>query len=247
MMLGAYTRLTDAGLGCPDWPACYGQWVVDASSAIANPSLHLGKAWTEMLHRYMAGLLGLVIAGLILAWLKKATNNKARLLPLLIGAVLLFQALLGMWTVTLKLWPVVVMGHLMGGMLLLSLLWVTTLNARTTLNPQTPLQNSGLRIVAAFTLFILMLQIALGGWTSANYAALVCPDFPSCHTGTSVVWNFVGASNVKFIHGGVKLLSSNALMTIHMLHRLGAGLCALFISGIIIMIFRQKNNDRRLR
>ncbi len=261
MMLGAYTRLSDAGLGCPDWPACYGQWMVNASTAIANPSLHLGKAWTEMLHRYMAGLLGLGIAGLIVVQLKRSKNNRARVLPLLIGAVLLFQALLGMWTVTLKLWPVVVMGHLMGGMLLLSLLWVTTptlirgfappfVGRADRTRPVTGegyLPNSGLRIASAFTLLMLILQIALGGWTSANYAALVCPDFPSCHTGTSVVWDFVGASNVKFIPGGVELLSANALMTIHMLHRLGAALCALLIGGIIIIIFRQANNHRLRR
>jgi len=242
MMLGAYTRLTDAGLGCPDWPACYGQWVVNASTAIANPALHLGKAWTEMLHRYMAGLLGLGIAGLIVAWLKQATHHKARILPCLIGVVLLFQALLGMWTVTLKLWPVVVMGHLMGGMLLLSLLWMTTLNARMTLNPKTRLQNSGLRIVAAFTLFILILQIALGGWTSANYAALVCPDFPNCHTGISVVRNVADAFHLQFIHGGVELLSANALMTIHMLHRIGAVICALLIGSTVFIIWRKKSN-----
>lgn len=262
MMLGAYTRLTDAGLGCPDWPACYGQWMINASSAINNPTLHLAKAWTEMLHRYMAGLLSLGIVGLIIALLKQATNNKAHLLPLLIGAVLLFQALLGMWTVTLKLWPVVVMGHLMGGMLLLSLLWMTTLNARMRLNPKIPppacgvaapffkggegrSQNGGLRIVAAFTLFFLILQIALGGWTSAHYAALVCPDFPSCHTGTSVVWDFAGAFHFKFIPGGVELLSANALMTIHMLHRIGAMLCVFFIAGLSLIIWT-KESDRIL-
>ncbi len=242
MMLGAYTRLTDAGLGCPDWPACYGQWMVNASTAITNPSLHLGKAWTEMLHRYMAGLLGLGIAGLIVVQLKRAKSNTARVLPFLIGAVLLFQALLGMWTVTLKLWPVVVMGHLMGGMLLLSLLWVTTLNAKIPPPAFGMAQDGGLRIVAALTLLMLILQIALGGWTSANYAALVCPDFPSCHTGTSVVWDFVGASNVKFIPGGVELLSANALITIHMLHRLGAMLCVFFIAGLALIIWIKESN-----
>lgn len=245
MMLGAYTRLTDAGLGCPDWPACYGQWMLDASTALKNPTLHLAKAWTEMLHRYMAGLLGLGIVGLIMALLKQATNNKARLLPLLIGAVLLFQALLGMWTVTLKLWPVVVMGHLMGGMLLLSLLWVTTLKyfrkGEEGMQHNLPMPRE-LPLFAALTLLVLILQIALGGWTSAHYAALVCPDFPSCHTGTSVVWDFAGASNVKFIPGGVELLSANALMTIHMLHRIGAALCALLIGTTVFMIWRFENN-----
>ncbi len=262
MMLGAYTRLSDAGLGCPDWPGCYGHWMVDAKTAMNNPSLHWGKAWTEMLHRYMAGLLGLGIAGLMAAQLKRAKRYTERVLPLFIGIVLLFQALLGMWTVTLKLWPVVVMGHLMGGMLLLSLLWVTTLHseipppALLTLWPVGPLlkggddtsysllQNKRLRILVAFTLLILILQIALGGWTSAHYAALVCPDFPTCHKTTSLVWDFKGAFNLKFIPGGVELLSANALKTIHMLHRLGAGLCVLFIAALARILWIQKSDDK---
>jgi heme o synthase len=256
MMLGAYTRLTDAGLGCPDWPACYGVWFVDTSSAMAHPTLHVGKAWTEMLHRYMAGFLGLGILGLIIVLLKQATHHQARFFAWLIGAVLLFQALLGRWTVTLKLWPVVVMGHLMGGMVLLSLLWVMTLANLDPLirgfAPPSPLGGEGylankrwVRVLAAITLLMLILQIALGGWTSAHYAALVCPDFPQCHRAGSFVWDFKHAFDLTWIPGGVTLLNANALMTIHMLHRLGAALCALVMTALLIML-RRSYPDRSL-
>ncbi|MFL7053764.1 heme A synthase, partial [Vibrio cyclitrophicus] len=128
IVLGAYTRLSDAGLGCPDWPGCYGKITVpsdvlavtEANLQFPERALEADKAWIEMIHRYFAGTLGLLIF-VVVAWCIKKNITTAGL-PLLISATVIFQALLGMWTVTLKLMPVVVMAHLMGGFTLLSLL-----------------------------------------------------------------------------------------------------------------------------
>ena len=136
VILGAYTRLSDAGLGCPDWPGCYGHVGVPASpaaldranEAFAQRPVEPAKAWKEMVHRYAAGLLGLVVLGLtVSAWRRAAGRALATALLVLI----VFQAALGMWTVTLLLKPVVVMGHLLGGFAVLSLLWLGYLGARS--------------------------------------------------------------------------------------------------------------------
>jgi heme A synthase len=136
VILGAYTRLSDAGLGCPDWPGCYGhltvpshpEAVAQANEAYGHRPVDAGKAWKEMVHRYAAGLLGVLVLGLaVRAWRQGAD----RLLVTATLVLVLFQAALGMWTVTLLLKPVIVMAHLLGGFTVLSLLWLGYLNARS--------------------------------------------------------------------------------------------------------------------
>jgi cytochrome c oxidase assembly protein subunit 15 len=235
VMLGAWVRLTDAGLGCPDWPGCYGRLVVpDAAEEIRNDygrPLEAGKAWREMIHRYLASTLGLVCVALaVLAWLNRRDLGQPRCAPLVLVALVVFQGLLGMWTVTLLLKPIVVVAHLLGGFATLALLawlgrWRTVrLSAAT----------AGLRALGLAAAAALVLQISLGGWTSANYAALACPDFPTCQTqwwpaiadfGEGfVLWRGIGID----YEGGV--LDHPARVAVHFAHRLGAVLAAVLIA-----------------
>ena len=214
ILLGAYTRLKDAGLGCPDWPGCYGNF-------LAPQNDH--KAWIEMIHRYVAGTLGLLI--LLIA------IKKTNLLTLSLLSLVIFQALLGMWTVTLGLYPVVVMGHLLGGFAILSLSWLLYLSLTPHKKNISP--KSQLKIIAYSALIVLIIQIALGGWTSANYAALVCADFPSCQGNLWPKMDWVQAFNLTatgiFNSPGVPL-ENTPRVTIQMAHRLGALATALIIT-----------------
>ena len=192
---GAYTRLSDAGLGCPDWPACYGQLigVPDAAAALAHSPdapLDVRKAWIEVGHRYVAGLLGLLI--LVAAFFAVRQKPVWRA-PLLLAFLVIGQSLLGMLTVTEKLRPIVVSAHLLGGMSIMAVLGyaltlaprhVALLLARHGGDQQKMLQTRKvLRVVALWSALLLFVQIFSGGWVSANYAALACPDFPFCHGG----------------------------------------------------------------
>lgn len=232
VLLGAYTRLSDAGLGCPDWPGCYGKIVVpDAPHEVEQKHyldqrpLEPEKGWKEMVHRYFAGTLGLFILVLaVWAWFRRGRPHQPVLLPAFLLVLVIFQALLGMWTVTLQLKPVVVMGHLLGGMATFSLLVLLALRTR----PETwvgSLNPHAWRGFAMFGLIVLVLQIALGGWTSSNYAALACPDFPTCQGSwwpetdfkeAFVLWRGLGV-NYEF---GV--LEHPARTAIHLTHRIGA-------------------------
>lgn len=243
--LGAYTRLTDAGLGCPDWPGCYGQWILNPKT-IVDPGFNTQKAWTEMLHRYMAGSLGILIFVLALQLIKNALKSKKiPLLPLLLVILLIFQALLGMWTVTLKLFPAVVMAHLLGGVSTLVLLWVCVLNALPPLgnsfekNTATRLRRWGW---LAFTATIV--QLLLGGWTSANYAALVCLDFPFCQIPKDFHFDFFEA--FRFSAGVVgsagEPLSLNARISVQILHRIGALLVFILVGCFSLLTWRHTTN-----
>lgn len=233
VILGAYTRLKGAGLGCPDWPGCYGQLSVPkTANAIAlaqklypNQPVEATKAWPEMVHRYFAGTLVLLIVTLtILGVVKRKTMRQSYKVTWVLLGCIVFQALLGMWTVTLKLHPLVVMGHLLGGMTIASLLWWLTLrsgnlvtSANHTLNYLKPFLAVGIGIVA--------IQIFLGGWTSANYASIVCPDFPFCQNSLFPKFDFAQAFNFLRpiglnYQGGV--LDATARVTIQMCHRYGA-------------------------
>jgi len=183
--LGAYTRLTHAGLGCPDWPGCYGlhdvpqtsEEILKAEAAFPDRPVEPQKAWNEMIHRYFAGALGLLILAIAFLSVKYREVGTPVLLPLFILCVVTFQAALGMWTVTMKLMPIVVMGHLLGGLTTLSLLFLLYIRLRRFHVRE---GNTTLRKLAKFGLigiFLLTLQIALGGWTSSNYAALTCTEF----------------------------------------------------------------------
>ena len=277
VVLGAYTRLTNAGLGCPDWPGCYGQLVpqIDAT----NPLINAAKAWTEMIHRYLAGSLGIIIFVLAFFIVKNKSrfNKQSQILAITVSALVIFQALLGMWTVTLKLFPVVVMAHLMGGLATLSLLWWLTLilqSHHTALyknnfsffsSPSSPCANMrerqsksyfctkprALRIWGIIGLIMLLIQIFLGGWTSANYAALVCLDFPFCDNfNQNLGLNFQFANIVKafnFTAVGVDgsqgtPLGYAARIMIHMLHRIGALLTTLIIGWLVLLTWMRSQN-----
>ncbi len=189
VVLGAYVRLSDAGLGCPDWPGCYGTLTVPQSeSALAHAQtaypdsrVEHGKAWKEMIHRYLAGALGLlVLAIFVLGWRARKEIEVSPWLSSFLLVLIVFQAALGMWTVTLLLKPAVVTAHLMGGMTTLALLaWIA--HRHWGLVSTRYLQSDALRFWVRGALAILFAQIFLGGWTSTNYAALACTDFPTCH------------------------------------------------------------------
>ena len=244
VVLGAYVRLSNAGLGCPDWPGCYGQIgvptvaadVSQANAAFPERQVEAHKAWKEMIHRYFAGMLGLLILALaIMAWRNRDAPGQPVKLPLFLVGLVIFQALLGMWTVTLLLKPVVVMGHLLGGLTTLALLaW---LSLRTSALRTVGNGPGGLRVLAAIALAVLISQIALGGWTSANYAALACYDFPTCQgqwwpamdfREAFVLWRGLGVD----YEGGV--LGNEARVAIHVTHRLGA-LAALLVIGLLAL------------
>ncbi|MEM6510054.1 MAG: COX15/CtaA family protein, partial [Pseudomonadota bacterium] len=190
--LGAYTRLSDAGLGCPDWPGCYGFLTVPKHETALlhveqnypDMMFEAAKAWKEMIHRYFAGALGLLILALfVFAWLKRQYPNTPVKLPLALLLLVVFQAVLGMWTVTMNLQPLVVMGHLLGGFSILSLLFLLYLRLKT--DPVAS-SDSGAKPyyrLALVGLVVLILQIALGGWLAANYAAPHCNGLPLCSYG----------------------------------------------------------------
>ncbi|MCB1773353.1 MAG: COX15/CtaA family protein [Gammaproteobacteria bacterium] len=252
IVLGAYTRLSDAGLGCPDWPGCYGHLVVPASEEhvvekhyLEQRALEPEKGWMEMIHRYFAGTLGLFILAIaIWSWRRRARDpRQPLLLPLFLLALVVFQAALGMWTVTLLLKPVVVMAHLLGGFATFSFLVLLALRTA----PRRPLTVSPRwRGMAAAGLLILVLQIALGGWTSTNYAALSCGDFPTCQGRwlpemdfgeAFVMWRGLG---VNYEYG---VLDNPARTAIHVTHRVGAVVTLLFLGWLVIRILR---HDRAL-
>jgi len=245
--LGAYVRLSDAGLGCPDWPGCYGHLLgvpaaadehAAALAAFPERPVETHKAWKEMVHRYFAGSLGLLIlliAGL--AWRHRRRLRQSPALPTVLVGVVGIQALLGMWTVTLLLKPVIVTAHLLGGMSTLALLlWLLLRQRRRPLNPVP----ASLRLLAFLVLLAIGLQIALGGWVSSNYAALSCSDFPTCLGEWIPETDFAQAFHVvrelgKTAEGAS--LSGTALVTIQWTHRLGALILALLAGTLAYALF----------
>ena len=250
IVLGAFVRLSDAGLGCPDWPGCYGQltWPVEsgeiqqANQAFPERLVESSKAWKEMVHRYLAGTLVLLVVGInFLAW-KTGARGSVRTLAAVLLALILFQAALGMWTVTLKLLPVVVMGHLMGGLATFSLLlWLTW---STGSGERTPTGESirQLRPMILLAFAVLVVQLALGGWTSANYSALACPDFPACQGQWWPEANyrdgFILSREIGVDYeGGVLDLRSR--VAIQMAHRTGALITFILLGILSIRLMRR--------
>ena len=252
VMLGAYVRLSQAGLGCPDWPGCYGHVTVptaqQASVADVGRPLEAARAWKEMIHRYFAGSLATLILVLAaMAWVKRKQPGQPLLLPMLLLGLVIFQALLGMWTVTLLLFPPVVMGHLLGGMATFALLVLLVLQSGGFLDngtSATPL----MRRLAALGLAVLICQIALGGWVSSNYAAIACPDFPTCQGSWWPAMDFSGGFSWHGLgidyQGGI--LDSAARVAIHVVHRLGA-LCTFLALGAAALLFLFKGGNRELK
>ncbi len=244
--LGAYTRLSNAGLGCPDWPGCYGKLVVphdqnQANVAFPERPLEAQKAWKEMVHRYFAGTLGVLILWLaVLAWRHRQDPLQPVALPLFLVALVVFQALLGMWTVTELLMPLFVMAHLLGGMTTLALLWWLALRRGRLVTPGVDL--AGLRPWVLLGLVVVVVQMALGGWTSANYAAVACPDFPTCQAqwwppmdlgNGFTLWHGHGLN----FEGGV--LHNDARVAIHMMHRVGAVVTLCYIGWLGVAALRR--------
>ena len=296
IVFGAFVRLSDAGLSCPDWPTCYGkatwpgheQEIAHANETFPQRPFETHKAWREQVHRMLAGTLGTLVLAIALsaAWRRRGAlaaiaasavaaaigvalymkgayavstgfSAIALALPFLAAArldrpapyrvavatfaVIVFQAMLGMWTVTWLLKPLVVMGHLLGGLLTFSLLsWIAlSLLTRWQATPQ----QHALRTMAVVSLVLLSLQIALGGWTSANYAALACgADFPKC-AGTwwpqtdfgegFVLWRGIGVN----YEGGV--LDAAARAAIQLAHRIGALVVFLYVLATAVATWRR--------
>lgn len=245
--LGAYTRLKHAGLGCPDWPKCFENWIVHPNVTMpALTSEASRKAWIEMIHRYAAGILCCKIVFLngVSIYQKQ---NKGTFLLKITAVITCFQALFGMWTVTWRLHPLAVMPHLMGGLAITTLLTLSY-HQRYTPASETPIP-SILKKTLQVLLGVLLIQIILGGWTSANYAALSCPDFPTCQgKWTTSIQNLVQGFSLPFgfdnYEGGV--ISGEGRIGIHIAHRLGAMICcALVIIMTQITITRRKDLPSR--
>ena len=270
VVLGAYVRLSSAGLGCPDWPGCYGHLTPSAaaadahvlSSPMAGRPLEVGKAWREMVHRYAAGTLGLLIASLALIGI---LGRRERVLPAryvtILLAIVLAQALLGMLTVTWQLEPLVVTLHLLFGFTTLSLLlWLVLSLARRAHGPrpapggtaERALAGAGAtaraRLLATLALIALGVQIALGGWTSSNYAAMGCPDFPTCQAQWWPAGDYLAAFDLRGVsartyEGGV--LDAPARTAIQFSHRLGALVIAIVLSSAALAVLRVRDRPAR--
>jgi heme a synthase len=223
VVLGAWVRLTDAGLGCPDWPGCYGHIYPNAGHVDAQPGVQLGKALHEMIHRYFAGTLVLVIT-ILLVWAVRYRKDRDQPLipPALLFVVVCLQGALGALTVTMLLKPLIVTAHLLGGLTTLGLLWWLSLRPE---RRQLPAREAGLRKYAVVGLAALIVQIALGGWTSSNYAAVACPDLPTCQHSW---WPPMDFRDAFVLWRGLQLdyeggvLANPARVAIHFTHRLGA-------------------------
>lgn len=276
VVIGAYVRLSDAGLGCPDWPGCYGHVTVPAAdheiaaaeARFPERPVEAAKAWKEMIHRYLAEALGLFIVVLAVMSVFIKDPQRPRKLPWFLVALVIFQGILGMWTVTWQLKPLAVTGHLIGGMSTFSaLLWmwlsvrprasaaVGVIHTRTheirseraaamvierevvaAGAGEAPLRAPrGLRAFALVGLIVVACQIFLGGWTSTNYAALACPDLPTCHGSflpeldlpeAFTLWRGLG---INYEYG---VLDARARVTIHYIHRVGA-LVVTLVLGVL--------------
>ncbi len=240
VLLGAYTRLTHAGLGCPDWPGCYGFISVPmsehqqtiAEARFPEVPVEVEKGWNEMLHRYFAGTLGLLIFMLAVQAMRRHGQDGQPLKhPLLLLGVVIAQAAFGMWTVTLQLWPQVVTAHLLGGFTTLALLFLLSLRLSGALPALSGLP-AGLRLLARLALVLVICQVALGGWVSSNYAAVACVDLPTCHGQWWPTMDFANGFHLSQQIGPNYLggqLDSEARTAIHMTHRLGAMLLSLVL------------------
>lgn len=251
IMLGAYTRLADAGLGCPDWPGCYGQLLVpqtDAEVTRANAlfperAVEQGKAWLEMIHRYFAGTLGLVI--LMMAIVAVRAERVDATIPILLCVLVIGQAALGMWTVTLKLMPVIVMLHLLGGFTLLALQAVFYCQIKSQNSLYFSPSSKNARTFSLIAFGVVLTQVLLGGWTSSNYAALMCTALPICEGNwiSYLSWKEAfsfwqsGFDNYEF---GV--LDYPARMTIHVSHRIGAIITACVVLIYCVLLLKQDSH-----
>jgi heme a synthase len=259
VVLGGYTRLSNSGLGCPDWPGCFGHLAPTGNAEHYASALDVRKAWVEMIHRYFASTLGLLIV-IIAALSIRARGERGVQVWLSLGLLVLvvLQGILGMLTVTWLLKPLIVTGHLLGGLATFALLLWLWLSMRATARPvdgQTVLAGNRVvegggrtRVIAALALAALFIQIFLGGWTSSNYAAVACPDLPRCQgqwvpgadfENAFVLWRGLGINYA----GGV--LDHPARVAIHFTHRAGALVASLLLLAASFLAFRLGRGPRR--
>jgi cytochrome c oxidase assembly protein subunit 15 len=249
VVLGAYVRLSDAGLGCPDWPGCYGTLTVpqsemaiqQAQEIFPHSTIETGKAWKEMAHRYLAGTLGIIVLAIcVFGWRSKPYLKVSPLLPSVLLLVIVFQAALGMWTVTMLLKPAIVSAHLIGGMTTLALLtWIAhrhwaDISEASAITPARKLAIRG-------AILVLLAQVFLGGWTSTNYAALACTDFPTCHGAWLPDMDFKDAFHLvrelgQSANGGN--LSLPALTAIQWVHRIGALVTLIYLGSLAVLLIK---------
>jgi len=251
VLFGAFTRLTDSGLGCPDWPGCYGHasplgaaGQIDQAVAVlpSGPVTH-GKAWVEMIHRYLATGVGVLILTMTaLAWSKRSQLAVSPWWPTVTLFWVCLQGAFGALTVTMKLFPAVVTLHLLGGLVLLALLRKQSLHfaaGEVSVEPRPSVQRpAGLYVLWCVVTALVWLQIALGGWVSTNYAVLACTEFPACQGSWWPDMNF--SEGFTFwralgMDASGQPLPFSALTAIHYVHRLSA---YVVLAGIVLLAWR---------
>ena len=249
--LGAWVRLTDAGLGCPDWPGCYGllttpdtvDELAKAKENYPNASIDVGKAWREMLHRYVAGILGLYVFFITYISIKYSKQNY--ILPVSISILIVIQAIMGMLTVTMLVKPTVVTTHLFFGMLTATLLFINGLkySGLNLLQDKLPVYAISAIVL---TWVLLVIQILLGGWTSTNYASLACTDFPKCldqwYPKEMVFDKAFNIFNLPDINYEGGFLAYGAKVAVHYIHRVTALVLSLSFLLTLVIIFKLKNH-----
>lgn len=279
ILLGAWTRLEDAGLGCPDWPGCYGHFTVPQDAEYIakaeieyNQKFEADKAWPEMIHRHFAKAIGFVILLIFIGalWGRKKDPTLPVVLPCILLPLVIFQGLLGMWTVTLKVHPFIVMSHLMGGFTTITLLFLYFLQLRPKIVSVSQVVAKKFKTLSLVGLVLVVFQIALGGWTASNYAATICTELPFCNSGWTKNADFkegfdlwqkgfefdefklneaekqqVGLSEIEgepFINYEGGVLSAKGKVAIHVTHRFGAYLVFFVVGLLAVLLMREKDS-----
>ncbi len=256
IVLGAFTRLVDAGLGCPDWPGCYGHilWpmaeeeVIKANEKFPETPVEHDKTWPEQVHRLLAGSLGFFcIIFVVIAYIqryKEKDKSYPLKLPILLLIVVIIQGIFGWKTVSLKLWPQVVTAHLLGGFATVSLLALLALRLRNNfwhVSAHQLLQLKKIQPLLLIMLLLAIIQIALGGWMTSNYAALACPDLPKCQTSWWPEMDFSQGFNIfqdigpNYLGG---IMDSASRTAIHITHRIGAIILTLFVIFTALLLMK---------
>lgn len=259
VMLGAWTRLSDAGLGCPDWPTCYGSLTVPLSDAAIAKAHALypdqpfvaAKAWPEMIHRHFAKLIGLVCFSLMLIALAGRFHGD-KTLPLkhtvFLFVLVCLQGAFGAWTVTMKLWPPVVTGHLLLGFSTLTVIFLLALRSTSAFAASGVVHAAALLRLACIAIAVLAVQIFLGGWTASNYAATICTGLPVCQSGWSDVLSFPQAFAIHTYAGTTyefaPHLDAAAKVTIHVAHRIGAMVTSVLLLTLAALLWWRAGGPR---
>ena len=254
IVLGAYVRLSDTGLGCPDWPRCYGQIVIEntpefkaqADALFPNNPLDVSKAWKEMSHRYVAGVLGFLVLILALfSWTQKQCRLASISSTTLVLALIVMQVALGMWAVKMRVMPVIVTGHLLLGFMTFWLLFWVYLRVNpmiARLQAEQGAAKAGPKGLARFAMLVLFAQIVLGGWTSTNDAGLACADFPQCNETWLPVVDYLSALNLfSGLNSGYSgVLSYDGQVAAHWVHRVGAVISFIVLTLVMLSATSEK-------